>query len=230
MSPIAIGQEQLPLMLLMEQSYLGVYEFPDAEEAWLGVYRKIGGYEARWTTIDVTVTESDESCRTYTAVSVGSEDSPLFLIHGLNGVVEGDIDVVIDFPETGANRDRYLQPGESEQFSYGDMVYTVGALGRAHQIEYDSGIGVADYRFLIRRRSQSSYEYLTQLVGPVDEVSPDRPPTLQWVGDLDRDGELDFLFDLAWHYNVRLFTLFLSSLRTDEALVKKAAELSIVGC
>ena len=227
---LAAGQEGLPLNLLMEQSYLGVHEFPAVNEPWLGVFRKGNSYETRWTTIAVNITESDESCRTYTTVSADTEDSPAFLIHGLSDVAAGEIDVVVDFPESGYYYDRFHYPGQSQNISYGGSVYTIGALGRAHEIEYDNGMRITDYQFLIQRRQGNGYEYLRQILSPVEQVSPDRPPTLQWAGDIDRDGELDFLFDLAWHYNVRLFTLYLSSLKTTEPLVKKSAELSIIGC
>ena len=39
--------------------------------------------------------------------------------------------------------------------------------------------------------------------------------SVEWVGDLDRDGELDFLIDVSGHYNAYQPTLFLSSVGKD---------------
>ncbi len=51
-----------------------------------------------------------------------------------------------------------------------------------------------------------------------------------WAGDLDRDGRLDLLMDLAYHYNISMPTLFLSSAAGDGGLVAQVAQLRLSGC
>jgi hypothetical protein len=53
---------------------------------------------------------------------------------------------------------------------------------------------------------------------------------LLWAGDLDRDGRLDVLIDLSYHYNVSVPTLFLSSAAGDGELVAPVAHLETMGC
>lgn len=58
----------------------------------------------------------------------------------------------------------------------------------------------------------------------------DAAPALLFAGDLDRDGELDLLFDTTDHYNVSRPTLFLSSQAAPGELLGEAARHASVGC
>jgi len=55
-------------------------------------------------------------------------------------------------------------------------------------------------------------------------------PQLLFAGDLDRDGELDLIFDITDHYNIARPTLFLSSGAQSDAFVREAARYESVGC
>ena len=49
-------------------------------------------------------------------------------------------------------------------------------------------------------------------------------------GDLDRDGNLDLLYNLTHHYNVSKLTLFLSSAAKSNEIFRKVGEFVITGC
>jgi len=53
---------------------------------------------------------------------------------------------------------------------------------------------------------------------------------LCWVGDLDRDGNLDFMLNLNNHYNSTCHTLFLSSQAKKGEIVRDTAEMCQMGC
>ena len=53
---------------------------------------------------------------------------------------------------------------------------------------------------------------------------------LCWVGDLDKDGKPDFLFNLNGHYNSTCHTLFLSSQAEEDEIVRDVAEMCQQGC
>lgn len=53
---------------------------------------------------------------------------------------------------------------------------------------------------------------------------------IYWAGDLDGDGKLDLYLDLANHYNVGQYRLFLSSPAEKGKLVKEVANFRFVGC
>lgn len=59
---------------------------------------------------------------------------------------------------------------------------------------------------------------------------PDIAPEVFFAGDLDHDGRLDLLIDIARHYNAWHPALFLSSAAAEGALVGQVAELTTTGC
>lgn len=61
-------------------------------------------------------------------------------------------------------------------------------------------------------------------------VGDDATPTLLFAGDLDRDGELDLIFDVSDHYNKLQPSLFLSSPAAAGELMLQAAQFTQVGC
>jgi hypothetical protein len=93
------------------------------------------------------------------------------------------------------------------------------------QLQFDCRIvlsGVAGPQTLARMRGYRD--------GAAVHVGDDATPALLFAGDLDRDGELDLLFDVTDHYNKLQPTLFLSSpAATGEGLLQ-AAQFTQVGC
>jgi len=61
-------------------------------------------------------------------------------------------------------------------------------------------------------------------------LGDDAAPELLFAGDLDRDGELDLLFDTTHHYNVSRPTLFLSSQAGSGELLREVATHEATGC
>jgi hypothetical protein len=59
---------------------------------------------------------------------------------------------------------------------------------------------------------------------------PDIVPEVFFAGDLDHDGRLDLMIDIAKHYNAWHPALFLSSAAEEGALVGRVAELMTTGC
>ena len=66
--------------------------------------------------------------------------------------------------------------------------------------------------------------------GAAPLLGDDAMPALLFAGDLDRDGELDLLFDTTDHYNVSRPALFLSSQAGPGELLGEAARYESVGC
>jgi hypothetical protein len=47
--------------------------------------------------------------------------------------------------------------------------------------------------------------------------------SIVWVGDLDRDGKPDVLLDESFHYDISLWSLYLSTYAEGDELVKCVA-------
>lgn len=58
----------------------------------------------------------------------------------------------------------------------------------------------------------------------------DASPQLIFAGDLDRDGQLDLIFDTSDHYNLNRPTLFLSSAAGKGEVLRAVATHDAVGC
>lgn len=85
------------------------------------------------------------------------------------------------------------------------------------------------------RHADGRAQALVRMGGYRDTASILRPgddaaPALLFAGDLDRDGQLDLVFDTTDHYNVSRPTLFLSSAARGGELVGAAAQYQSVGC
>lgn len=62
------------------------------------------------------------------------------------------------------------------------------------------------------------------------EICDDCGWDLRWVGDLDKDGKLDFLINLTNHYNSTIPRLFLSSPAGKGEILREVAAFGTVGC
>lgn len=71
--------------------------------------------------------------------------------------------------------------------------------------------------------------YAEHDAGPV-LLGDDGNAALLFVGDLDRDGRPDLIFDASDHYNVARPTLFLSSPAGPDEFVRQVAQYESVGC
>ncbi len=103
----------------------------------------------------------------------------------------------------------------------------VAALGMARETDY--GPAIRDYELRLYRRD-SGGGFRSQRVVFLEHVSLDGRPELLWSGDLDRDGQPDFLFDLTHHYNISHLALFLSSQANEDEIAGFVGELVTTGC
>lgn len=69
-----------------------------------------------------------------------------------------------------------------------------------------------------------------QVLHSINEEYEDSLGTLNWVGDIDRDGKLDLFISPNVHYNVYTSVLFLSSKANENNLVGKIAKFWTTGC
>lgn len=192
-------------------------------ELWWGFFQEGEEFKLKQVTVKVNrvvdpIIDSPGEA-TGKEVSVAGEHQPLFLFRGPRGFTEGSV-------KTAHNGYVFIYPGESRSFSTEkrkwSSLHAIGCVtSGAPQSQEPT---TKDYAIELWRSRQ------VQRLHESPHLDNDGPPMLIWAGDLDRDGQVDFIFDLTYHYNVRLYTLFLSSEAKGSELVAKVAELQLTGC
>jgi hypothetical protein len=198
----------------------------EAGDHWLGLYAAETGLELRKTAVTVERVEDPivdgSGEKSGKEVAAEGDDTPLFLFQGIAELVEGGV-------LNAYSGQHFVEPDES-------FVLRLGSISN-HERQYwlkAKGKKVDDYSLtdysltLVQHQADGSQK--TQVLAQFDTESNEAHPHLLWAGDLDRDGKLDLIANLTWHYNVSHLVLFLSSHAKPGALVGVAAELVTSGC
>ena len=181
----------------------------ETNEVWLGLYPTKSGYTLMPTTVRVDafydpMIGDDENVMGATRVSVPGQNSPLFLVKGLDSLKTG---VVKTLFSGRLPLESYLEFTLDDESTY--TIATFGGL--------KSNTGSADYNVELVKGSRS------QVICSFD-MSNAAVLYLLWAGDVDRDGELDLLIDSICDYSASGPVLFLSSLAEGGNLLHKAAQ------
>lgn len=175
---------------------------------------------------DVVVDDPGE--KSAIEVAVDGEGTPLFLIRGIGDIGHPSVTILtakLDPRPSTDDGSTYLRPGQHLKLRMGPVEYQLEAHGTYDPTRPDYDRLVLGYRLTMSGPDGTSQDL------PVPaRFAEDGVPTLLWAGDLDRDGKLDLYMDLTAHYNLRDYTLLLSSHASPGQLVKKVASRSYVGC
>jgi hypothetical protein len=90
-------------------------------------------------------------------------------------------------------------------------------LREVNQSKEDPAMRLADYSLWLQRGSGAGAT--RQLLFKESEDFGDRNCNLRWAGDLDRDGQLDLIYNLGGHYTETRLALYLSSAAKPGELV-----------
>lgn len=187
---------------------------PSAGVDWFAIGKMGSQYELVSTSVELQ--PAPESCGSITRVVAPGVSEPLFLIRGSPHFRSGVLDTVFEGR-------RFLLPSEnmSLQLKSGTW-FAFQAYGSAKPGQ--GGPRVTGYQVVLLQGRQE------QVIVDLPIIDMDKPPSLQWAGDLDRDNKLDAIFDLSTHYASQSFVLFLSSQAESGKLVRDVAKLHIPGC
>lgn len=147
-------------------------------------------------------------------VSIDQEGQNLFLISGIS-LEEKEIKS-FDFEQ------KWLQPSDTLSFDYLGQHYNIIAIGDRTKGEHEL-YKITNFELFLKKGSHS------QKLISIPQNN-DATPKILWVGDLDQDGQLDFIINTTNHYNAYIPTLYLSSFAEDGQLVKEVAKRTSVGC
>lgn len=172
---------------------------------------------------DVVLDETGEM--TGTKVSVKSVGEVMFMTN--EGLLTKGTDLAsVELPKT-------IYPGESKDFSYKGKAYTIYAEGEKDQpYNYENNEGeqiraynIKKYSLYLKIKGQNTVIKLLDL-NSLEEATP----TIEFAGDLNGDGIVDFLINTTYNYNMSRPTLYLSEGKTGSVNVKAVAALTSLGC
>ena len=182
------------------------------DKGWLGLYRKKNKYFLLPTTIEVEAVShylrDDENSSEMTGRKVSSNIKlpNLFLLKNADMLREGEVKTVFYGDETDLDT---INRNYRRSFNFNGREYTLF-------VEDSSG---EDGEHLTEKSKMVVAQGKTKQIIYEQEYCSDCSWNLCWVGDLDNDGELDFLLNLTSHYNSTCHVLFMSSqAKTGEIL------------
>lgn len=205
----------------------------DQSKAWFGIYKinASDDYELKKVRPGLRpchdpVFDNDEDSVSGREVFIeGNPEAPLLLLGGL-ALQEGKLETSF------INNPRCLYPGDYIRFNMNNKEYALMATGT---VAFDTAGNrmvpyIKNYKVLL---VENMYNHpVIQEIISFDQLyaSEEVQPSVFYVGDIDRDGKPDLLYDLSTHYNVSNITLFLSSKATSGKLVKQVASWNTTGC
>lgn len=124
---------------------------------------------------------------------------------------------------------KHIWPKENMNFDYQNIKYTFRAEGKIKSTENKTNDkdeteiwhNVEKYKLFLKTSDKAE-----ELVLSEDKFS-DTFVELIFVGDIDRDGKLDFIFEANRNYEEKRVILFLSSQSETNKILKKVSEISI---
>ncbi|MEK6492583.1 hypothetical protein [Myroides odoratimimus] len=128
---------------------------------------------------------------------------------------------------------KIIYPGESKDFSFNSKEYTLfskGEKGAPYTYTTNEGEEVKAYEI-------KKYSLFLKIKGQEDVITlldlshlEEATPTIDFAGDLNNDGILDFLINTTYNYNMSRYTLYLSDGKQGQIKVLPVAALVSLGC
>lgn len=203
----------LPVKLLQTgEFHADEAPYRDGEE-WLGLFKDGDTYTLDDTRVRIKRKLNDLY---ETSVKTERKGESVFLLRGRISLREGVVETVFD--DIDNDSDSYFGDDPEKSFFFREHKYSL-------RVENASN-GYLEQGSVLVLEMDGKRQILRSLEKHCDDCGW----SVEWVGDLDNDGLLDFLLDLNRHYNSYEPTLFLSSPAKNDDLVSVVAGFHAVGC
>jgi hypothetical protein len=187
-------------------------------ETWFGLFEQ--GKSFKLVSTKILVKKILKSNPSESEVATVRKGRTVFLIKDVKGLSEGEVKTVYLRNEDDYDEFAQLKYGSQKDFEFNGEKYNLHAENKLSTDEYPS----KGSKLILSANGKG------QVLTGLKENCNDCSWSIYWVGDLDKDGKLDFYLDLSDHYNKVDMVLFLSSKADRNKLVKAVANFSIIGC
>lgn len=208
--------------ILLPSSYR-IFDNVDPTKAltkdWFELYEKDGNYYLEKATYKITK-GYDECVGTETKI-INTKKNTLILLD-YKKLISGKVDnLLID--------KKHIWPNENISFDYQNTKYIFSAEGNIlnsenrtnDKEETEIWHTVEKYKLFLKTSDKNKELVISE------EKFSNTFVELVFVGDIDRDGKLDFIFEANRDYEEKRVILFLSSQSKTNEILKKVAEISI---
>ena len=186
---------------------------------WFDLFEKDGKYYIEKATY--TISKGNDECSGLDTRTIETNRKTILLIED-SKLKTGEID---SLPIVK----KYIWPKQKQEFTFNNQTYTLRGEGTmegnpkiTNETSDDDLWGkIKTYKLYLTTTGFSEVLILSQ-----DEFQ-DTFVELKFVGDIDRDGKLDFIFGANRNYEETRIILFLSSEAEENKVIKKVSEISI---
>ena len=185
---------------------------------WVDLYEKNGKYYLGKP--DYTIKRGYSECSGDSTQIIKSKNKTLLFINQL-ALKFGEINSL----NISKNK---IWPDEKLSFDFNNTNYSIRAEGKVlstENVQADNGIEVykkvENYKLFIKTNSTSESLFLTQ------SSFNDTFVEILFVGDIDQDGKLDFIFGANRDYEEERVILYLSSKHENGEVIKKTSEIAV---
>lgn len=192
-------------------------------ETWIGLFSEYDNDVLRPTKLKVKTKQEDGL--DWKEISVSEKSEPLFLVRDKKKFKSGKVETLfrgLTWKESDEKDGELteMRDGFSKNFYFNNIEYT---------LRVEKGISTEKEDILVlllETANKSQIIYYIDYAGEGDYVG-----NLFWVGDIDRDGNLDLYMDF-WNYEKGYYSsgLFLSSKAEKGKLVKRTEYYMLGGC
>jgi hypothetical protein len=206
---------------------------------WWGIFPDGDGFTLQHAPVTITLVHDSmmdrEGEMTGRKVTIPQDSTPVLLIQGLKDPVAGTIlPATLEPPSwpseqaTTLRQNAFLFPGQTHRLSLPTDRVRLTAIGAVEEDSTYHHPQIINYQLKLYRGEDE--KAVSQVLTTIPRMGDLGEPHLVWVGDIDRDGKIDLIYDLTDHYVKTHLALFLSSAAKEGELVGLVAEWKWSSC